>query len=204
MEGVTLMANDEYRPELDQLERDAERSRALLTDTVDHLGEKLSRNVSAAAIKEEIGEFLVRRANENPMLAVGAVAAVGYPLWRLLANMPLPVLLVGAGVAVSGAAQTSTAAPVRSHKSMSAAADEHLAEVGDNLRRAYEQNPLVLSAMGLALGAVFGMALPRSTAEAESVGSLSRDLQQKAKDSAKEVADEFYRTAAGSEGSHKL
>jgi hypothetical protein len=206
-EGMTHMTNDEYRPELDRLERDAERSRAQLTDTVDHLGERLGRNVSAAAIKEEIGEYLVRRANENPLLALGAAAAVGYPLWRFLANIPLPVLLVGAGVAVSGSAPRSGRngnMDGTQGRSISAMADDQLAASSESLSRIYERNPLVVSAIGMALGAVFGTALPRSAAEAESVGSMSRDLQQKAKDSAKEVADEFYRTAAGNEEPGKI
>jgi hypothetical protein len=102
------MAIEAEAKSLSELEREAENTRADLVDTVD----KLHSRVSPKAIKEEVKAYaleassdlihnLERRARENPLQTVAVAAGLAYPVWRLLINIPAPILLVGAGLALT-------------------------------------------------------------------------------------------------------
>jgi len=95
---------------LSQLEREAEHTRADLIHTVDELHSR----VSPQAIKDEVKAYardtsqqfmrtIERRARENPLQAVAVAAGLAYPAWRFLMHIPAPVLLVGAGIALTQA-----------------------------------------------------------------------------------------------------
>jgi hypothetical protein len=102
------MATEADAKSLSELEREAEHTRADLVDTVD----KLHSRVSPQAIKEEVKAYareasydlvhnLERRARENPLQTVAVAAGLAYPVWRFLINIPAPILLVGAGLALT-------------------------------------------------------------------------------------------------------
>jgi len=93
---------------LSELEGQAENTRADLIHTVDELHSR----VSPQAIKEEVKTYaretsyelihtLERKARENPLQAIAVASGLAYPVWRFLINIPAPILLVGAGLAVS-------------------------------------------------------------------------------------------------------
>src|SRR6185503_1058849 len=93
---------------LSDMEREAEHTRADLIHTVDELHSR----VSPRAIKEEVKSYaretgseliysLERKARNNPLQTVAVAAGLAYPAWRLLINIPAPVLLVGAGLALT-------------------------------------------------------------------------------------------------------
>jgi gas vesicle protein len=74
--------------------------------------------VSPQAIKEEMKAYardtgnelihsLERKARENPLQAIAVVAGLAYPAWRFLLNIPGPILLVGAGLALTQFGGTS-------------------------------------------------------------------------------------------------
>ena len=95
-------------PSLAQLERAAERDRQALVNTVEVLQER----VSPTAIKREVQGYvrekkegilrsLEQRARENPLQAVAIAAGAAYPLWRIVTSIPAPLLLVGAGLALT-------------------------------------------------------------------------------------------------------
>jgi ElaB/YqjD/DUF883 family membrane-anchored ribosome-binding protein len=104
---------------LDELERDAERTRADLAHTVDELRSRISdtasdirERVSPAAIKQDVKDYVHQtgqqlyhtvetRARENPLQAVAIAAGLAYPIWRIVSSMPAPILLIGAGIALS-------------------------------------------------------------------------------------------------------
>ena len=102
------MATQAEARSLSEFEREAEHTRADLVHTVD----ELHNRVSPQAIKEEVKAYiretrqdfirnLERRARENPLPTVAVAAGLAYPVWRLLMNIPAPVLLVGAGLALT-------------------------------------------------------------------------------------------------------
>lgn len=94
---------------LTELERRAELNRAELAHTVDELHSR----VSPQAIKDDMRDYarergqqmlesIEQRARENPLQALAIAAGLAYPLWRLVANAPAPLLMIGAGLALSG------------------------------------------------------------------------------------------------------
>jgi hypothetical protein len=105
---------------LQQIKRDAEQARAGLTDTVDQLRSTVSetasdirQRISPESIKAEVGDYFRSRgeqlldnvtsaARRNPMQAVAVGASIAYPLLRLARSIPVPILMVGAGLFLAG------------------------------------------------------------------------------------------------------
>ena len=104
---------------LDQLERETEQNRAALVGTVDALRETIlgevedmRRKVSIDYVKSEIGAYArstgsawydgVRRSvRDNPLRSVAIGAGLSVPLWKMGRSVPMPLLLIGAGVALA-------------------------------------------------------------------------------------------------------
>ena len=89
---------------LTELERQAESRRAELAQTVD----ELHNRVSPGAIKADVRNYardrlrlVEERMRDNPLQAVAIAVGIAYPLWRLIGRIPAPVLLIGAGLALS-------------------------------------------------------------------------------------------------------
>jgi hypothetical protein len=105
---------------LQQIKRETEQARAGLTDTVEQLRSTVSetagdirQRISPAAIKAEVGDYFRSRgeqllesvtsaARRNPMQAVAVGAGIAYPLLRLARSIPVPILMVGAGLFLAG------------------------------------------------------------------------------------------------------
>ena len=133
---------------LQQIKRETEQTRAGLTDTVEQLKTSVAetagdirRRISPDNIKAEVSGYIKSRgeqllndvtsaARRNPMQAVAVGASVAYPLLRLARAIPLPVLMVGAGLFFAGS-KTGQAA---SQKASDVAADLS----NDVVRRARE------------------------------------------------------------------
>jgi hypothetical protein len=122
---------------LQQIKRETEQTRAGLTDTVEQLktsvaetASDIRHRISPENIKAEVSGYIKSRgeqllndvtsaARRNPMQAVAVGASVAYPLLRLARAIPLPVLMVGAGLFFAGS-KTGQAA---SQKASDVAAD---------------------------------------------------------------------------------
>jgi hypothetical protein len=105
---------------LQQIKRETEQTRAGLTDTVEQLktsvadtASDIRQRISPDAIKAEVSDYIKSRgerllndvtdaARNNPMQAVAVGASLAYPLLRLARAIPLPVLMVGAGLFFAG------------------------------------------------------------------------------------------------------
>jgi ElaB/YqjD/DUF883 family membrane-anchored ribosome-binding protein len=101
---------------IEELKRDSERTRADLIDTVDHLRSKASETasdirerLSPDAIKGEVGgylrsrgERLIDKVRDNPLQAVAIGAGIAYPLLGVVRSIPIPVLMIGAGLFLAG------------------------------------------------------------------------------------------------------
>ena len=112
---------------LEQIKRETEQTRAGLTDTVEQLktsvaetASDIRHRISPEAIKAEVSGYIKSRgeqllnditsaARRNPMQAVAVGASVAYPLLRLARAIPLPVLMVGAGLFFAGSKTGQTA-----------------------------------------------------------------------------------------------
>ncbi|QIG92794.1 DUF3618 domain-containing protein [Bradyrhizobium sp. 6(2017)] len=104
---------------VEELRRESERSRAQLSATVDRLREQITDTaedlrykVSPEGIKSEVSDFVGRKAQgwldllkqqamENPMQTIAAGTAVAVPVLRLARGFPLPLLMIGAGLALT-------------------------------------------------------------------------------------------------------
>ena len=105
---------------LQQIKRETEQTRAGLTDTVEQLrtsvaetASDIRKRIQPDAIKAEVSDYIKSRgerlvndltaaARRNPMQAVAVGASVAYPLLRLARTIPVPVLMVGAGLFFAG------------------------------------------------------------------------------------------------------
>lgn len=122
---------------LQQIKRETEQTRAGLTDTVEQLrtsvadtASDIRQRISPEHIKAEVSDYIRSRgeqlvddvraaARRNPMQAVAIGASIAYPLLRIARTIPLPVLMVGAGLFFAGS-KTGQAA---SQKAMDMASD---------------------------------------------------------------------------------
>jgi Protein of unknown function (DUF3618) len=106
--GVIMNKSTFRADSLSHLEREADRTRSNLINTVDELGAR----VSPQAVKSNVTDYVRHsgrelwinigaRARNNPLQTVAIATAVAYPVWRILSNIPVPILLVGAGLALS-------------------------------------------------------------------------------------------------------
>jgi hypothetical protein len=105
---------------LQQIKRETEQTRAGLTDTVEQLktsvaetASDIRHRISPEAIKAEVSAYIKTRgerllsdvtaaARRNPMQAVAVGAGFAYPLLRLARAIPVPILMVGAGLFLAG------------------------------------------------------------------------------------------------------
>lgn len=97
---------------VEQLRRESEQSRAELSSTVEALRYRISETTSPDHIKAEMRDYvadkatgwldqLKQQAMENPLQALAAASAIALPALRMARAIPLPMLLVGAGFALS-------------------------------------------------------------------------------------------------------
>jgi YihY family inner membrane protein len=140
---------------VEELRRESERSRAQLAATVDQLRERITDTaedlrykVSPEGIKLEVSEFVSRKtqgwldtlkqqARENPMQAIAAGTAVAVPALRLARSFPLPLLMIGAGLALTSktvrARAAEAAAPtLEQAKQMAGEAAERVQSLGED------------------------------------------------------------------------
>ena len=105
---------------LQQIKRETEQTRAGLTNTVEQLKSSVAETasdirhrISPDAIKAEVSDYIRSRgeqlmndvtfaARRNPMQAVAVGASIAYPLLKIARAIPLPVLMVGAGLFFAG------------------------------------------------------------------------------------------------------
>jgi hypothetical protein len=104
---------------VEEIRRESEQSRAQLAATVDRLKEQIADTaedirykVSPEHIKAEVSGYisnktqswldtLKQQAMDNPMQAIAAGTAIAVPALRLARGFPLPLLMIGAGLALT-------------------------------------------------------------------------------------------------------
>lgn len=189
---------------LNQLEREAERTRAELVSTVEELRDR----VSPSNVKEDVKQYarstgqdfvsnMVEKARENPLQAAAIAAAVAYPTWHMIRTIPLPVLLLGASAVLAGQVRNGGGQALaarfgfgsdradRSRVYESARyADwdhgewNHGSNGGEGVRDFIDRNPMLVTGLGLLLGALIGGsltasgALHRSRTDAQDYGGM--------------------------------
>jgi len=285
-------AGEASEPSVAQLRRQAERSRTELTGTVEELrtqvadtASHLKEAVAPATIKRQVSEYvresgenmvqtIQRRARENPLQTVAIGAGLAYPMFNLVRAIPAPLLLIGAGLALSrsstvqqatnrafeqvrdnvsdaadaarsrfedarsaagaaldrasdtlASAKDRVADTLSSASGMAADAAAETAESGqdslsqigtgvtdmvsrtkDMVADTYNQSPLLIAGLGLAVGALIASSLPATSAENRMFGDSAERLRRRASEAAaegleaaKEAASDLV-DAAGQQG----
>ena len=144
---------------VEELRRDSEQSRAQLAATVDRLREQIADTaedirykVSPENIKAEVSGFishkthgwmdaLKQQAMDNPMQAIAAGTAIAVPAMRLARGFPLPLLMIGAGLALSSKtvrdrAAEAAAPGIEKAREVIDEASERAQSFGDGMRKA--------------------------------------------------------------------
>ena len=144
---------------VEELRRDSEQSRAQLAATVDRLREQIADTaedirykVSPENIKAEVSGFishkthgwmdaLKQQAMDNPMQAIAAGTAIAVPAMRLARGFPLPLLMIGAGLALSSKtvrdrAAEAAAPGIEKAREVTDEALERAQSFGDGMRKA--------------------------------------------------------------------
>jgi hypothetical protein len=139
---------------LEQIKLETEQTRAGLTDTVEQLktsvtetASDIRHRITPQAIKAEVSDYIKTRgeqllddiagaARRNPMQAVAVGASVAYPLFRLARAIPLPILMVGAGVflASSKTGQAATQKASDTAAELSSQVMRQARELGDQVQ----------------------------------------------------------------------
>jgi hypothetical protein len=190
-------------PSVEELRLKSERSRAELTNTVDQLGQQLSdttddikARLSPTHLKQQAKTYfqekrvelvgsLEKSARENPLQAVAIGAAVAYPLLAVARQIPLPIMLIGAGIWMS---RKNSAAPHTDFGNKKSA--EKILEVGGKEAEAENRAQSIKDGLSATAERVRDSVLTtgRSTVEAFSSRTES------ARESISTVAEEFSKS----------
>jgi hypothetical protein len=208
--GLSVFAADEGKAmaqgnerTLNDIRRDAERTRAGLTDTVDQLRSKVSETandlretvgdirdrMSPESIKAEVsdyfqtrGERLLDYARQNPLPAAAIGVGIAYPLLGIVRSIPISVLMVGAGLFLMGT-RTGQAAS----RKMAAMASDLADEVGDrtdavrkNLHDAQDYASDQLNAAGATISSSADNLRQKAAAAGGTISGGVDDLKERA------------------------
>lgn len=189
---------------VEELRKDSEQSRAQLAATVDQLrdqitdtAEDIRHRVSPEGIKAEVSGFisqktrgwldaLKRQAMENPMQAIAAGSALAVPALRLARGLPLPVLMIGTGLALSSKTVRDRAAEVAAPgidlaKEILGETAERALSAGDGMRKA-------MSHAERQAASIAGQAQDTAAGITEAAGGMASDLRDRASQTADAVA----------------
>jgi len=214
---------------VEELRRDSEQSRAELAATVDRLREQIADTaedirykVSPENIKAEVSGFishkthgwldaLKQQAMDHPMQAVAAGTAIAVPALRFARGFPLPLLMIGAGLALSSktvrdrAAEAAEPALEKVREAFDETA-ERAQSLGDGMRKAMSHaerqaagmaDEVQQTAGGMA-DAASGMASDlsgRATQAADAMADRVRSGMDAASEMAKEKMERVRSTA---------
>jgi hypothetical protein len=212
---------------LQQIKRETEQTRAGLTDTVEQLrtsvaetASDIRQRISPDAIKAEVSDYIKSRgerlmndvsaaARRNPMQAVAVGASIAYPLLRLARTIPVPILMVGAGLffasSKTGRAVTQKASDVASDLSdgVGRRARDFGNQVGESAAAAKAYASDQLDCASAAVSGGTNQVSRAADAAGATLASNSQKIQEKAtsfgvsvSDSATALRDEGLRRAS--------
>ena len=180
---------------LRELQRETEQTRAGLTQTVEQLKTSVSdtaseirQRISPESIKAEVSDYVRSRgekmleditsaARRNPMQAVAVGASLTYPLLRFARSIPMPILMVGAGLFFAGS---------KTGQSLTQKASDMASDLSDEVsRRGQDFSAQAGAAVTSAKGTVYSTAA--RVGEAVATGS-DQDQRTASSDGMKDTA----------------
>jgi hypothetical protein len=206
------MAHTDNRS-LQEIKRETEQTRAGLTNTVEELrtsvaetAQDIRERISPAAIKAEVSQYFRSRgeqllddvttaARKNPMQAVAVGASVAYPLLRIARAIPLPLLMLGAGVFLAGSktgkAYTQKASDVAADLADQATRRAHDLgdQIGESVSAVKSYSSEKLDRLGRAVSGGTEQVSRAAGAAGSTLASESQQLQGSAASMAATMAD---------------
>lgn len=197
---------DHYEERTDALESDIRRTRERMGEDIEALGDKLSPSRIKDRAKEtvkrktrEAGQSLIRSARENPIPA--AMVAVGLTWLMRVRKKGNGEAFYDEFEGLGEGTQPSVKDKVQNIAGAAGETVEHIREraadkarrTSYDLRRFYEENPLIGAAGVLVLGAVVGAILPHTEKEDRIMGRARDELVDQAEgvvDQAKHTIEE--------------
>jgi len=228
MDDTRGFAGDEPRDQVDertrQIRGEIADTRGEMSETIDAIQEKLkpgnivanaSERVKTAAA-DKVRE-LAGSAGETAQQAVDYTRDAAAGVVTTARENPIPLALIGVGAAWWLTARSRSSAPSFERHS---GARDHAYGAGtpdaasvtravtrrtNQLQRAIEQNPLIVGAGALMLGAAFGLAIPETDVENDLMGEtrdsvvgrargLGRDATHQVQEAASTVADNVIKS----------
>jgi hypothetical protein len=205
--------------------RDAiQNTRGEMSETIDAIQEKLTpRNIVAnatervkAATTERVRE-MAGSASETAQQAVDYTRDTAARVVGTARQNPIPLALIGLGAAWWLTSRTRSTSPSFDRSDERDNGDGYATAYGQGLRtgeadaaesvrrvvtrrtnqlqRAIEQNPLLVGAGALMLGAAFGLAIPETEAENEWMGEARDSVVGRARDLARDATDQVQAAA---------
>jgi ElaB/YqjD/DUF883 family membrane-anchored ribosome-binding protein len=192
------MSESETRS-LNQIRRETEQTRAALTTTVEELrgtvgdtAADIKNRLRPEAIKAEVSGYIRSRgeqlfndmreaARRNPMQAIAVGASVAYPAMRMARAIPLPILMIGAGLFLAGS---------KTGQDLTQQASDLAADVTEEARRRVDELRGRASELGdQATRAVSG-ARDRASEALDRAGDVISETTHQASDQVNEFADQ--------------
>jgi hypothetical protein len=185
---------------VEELKRESERSRQALAATTDRLREQLSHTaedirqiISPEHIKSEVSDYvtdktqgwlgaLKRQAMENPMQAIAAGTAIAVPVLRLARAFPLPLLMMGAGLAL-------TSKSVRDRASKAAAPS--MDKAGQEFDQAIDQSRSFANVVKDGIASAQSRVTDALQGAGDRAGDLATDLGGRAAGTQRTTADQI-------------
>jgi ElaB/YqjD/DUF883 family membrane-anchored ribosome-binding protein len=195
---------------VEDLRRESERTRAQLVSTVVELREKvgttaaeLKARASPAHIKQEVRTFVreeqrsllntvQERIRENPLQAAAVGAMLAYPAWGLLRALPAPLLLIGAGLWLTGSQGRRVLA--QAQDKAADLAGNQLASVGETVEVLRERTAELAGQASEQLSALGSAAADRADAAAVQARRMLHDGRDAVTAAARNVRDSVQRT----------
>lgn len=185
---------------VEELRRRSERSRAELETTLGQLtvritdtAEDIRHKASPQHVKSEVSSFissttrgwvegLKQQAIENPMQAIAAGSAIAVPVLRLARRFPLPLLMIGAGLAL-------TSKTVRKTAFEAAASTGETA--GETVANAAERAQSLRSAVENVVSQVRDKAVDTANNAQDAAGGLADDVRNQAAQASTTISDKI-------------
>lgn len=207
---------------VEEIRRESEQSRAQLAATVDRLKEQIADTaedirykVSPEHIKAEVSGYisnktqswldtLKQQAMDNPMQAIAAGAAIAVPALRLARGFPLPLLMIGAGLALSSKTVRDRAAEaaepaIEKVREVFDETTERAQSLGDDMRRAMSRAERQAAGMAdeaqQTAGGMVGDLRDRATDAVDTVANKVRSGMDAASEMARERMEQVRSTA---------
>jgi gas vesicle protein len=192
----------------DGIRADIEATRTRMGETLEELGTRLNPDRLKEQAKEAIHDATIGRVQTMARNTAGKAADTGRRITDVIRDNPIPAAMVVAGLGwmifggkrniapqVQGVADRATEGATAIAATMSSTVSESARAGTQKVSGAFEENPLALGAVALAVGVATGFALPSTRREGELFGEAKESVVDRAKEIVSEKKEQAQHVA---------